>query len=98
MDTWQFALWGFFGGLITEGLDFYRYAKRGRVPKAYFTWPFVCAEILRLGAGAILAVAFGSTNQVTGLVGLLVVGAATPLLMERLVKDIQLTPGTKGDK
>jgi len=88
METWVLALWGFLGGSIIEEINIYRYAKRGRIPKAYNTWAFRCAMVLRLAAGGILAIAFGTTQQVTGMVGLLAVGAATPLIMEKIVKDV----------
>lgn len=46
-----------------------------------------------MSAGAMLAVAFGLTGQVTAPMGALVVGIATPIIVEKLSKKLPIIEG-----
>lgn len=85
-----FAIWGLLGGLLVDGLEFWGIvrANSGRCPERYRTLPFVVAEILRLGAGAVLAVAFGTANQATAPLGVMAIGMAAPLVVEKLSQRV----------
>jgi hypothetical protein len=46
--------------------------------------------IIRVGLGFVLAAVFVSTGQVSGPIGVLIVGTAAPLLIEQLTKLVPL--------
>jgi hypothetical protein len=93
---WEYAMWGCFGGFAVEGLEFSGAIRRvGGWP-----WhqsgepgplPLAVSVVIRLLIGAGLAVAAGTTGQVSGPFGALAVGIAAPLLIEQLGRQI---PGT----
>ena len=88
-----FALWGLLGGVITDGLEIWHdVKKRGPLAPLYRTKAFALAEGIRLGAGVALAVAFAQADQISGCLGALVIGAATPLIMEKLSRQLPVLP------
>ncbi len=91
MPQWcVFAGWGLLGGFIVDGMQFYRSVLKqgGTLPQEYGTWVFALAELIRLGAGAALAVALGMSGQVTAPFGALLVGIAAPLIVEKLSQQL----------
>ena len=101
MDWWTSGLWGLFGGFITDGLELWRLVRSNGG-----TWPgdcrsvaFFVAESIRLIAGAGLAIAFGQSGQVSGPMGALAIGVATPLIVEKLTQQLPtIPPPERGDE
>jgi hypothetical protein len=107
MSPWAYALWGAFGGLSIEGIQFYGAIRRtGRWP-----WkikgeprplPLFVSVVIRVGVGFGLALAAAETGQVSGPLGAIAVGIAAPLLIEQMAKRVPLDaqssiePGGKG--
>jgi len=92
MGAVEFALWGLAGGVLVELLEL------ASLTRAHKTFPWQVPGQMRLGAylycaltrpaaGAIVAVALGLTNQITGPWGLLVVGAGAPLIIQNATKQ-----------
>jgi hypothetical protein len=100
MTWWDFALWGFFGGFIVDGLELWHRVQKnnGKWPSGYLSIAFFIAEIIRLVAGAGLAVAFGKSGQVNGSIGALAIGVATPLIVEKLSSFLPSLPQKSGVK
>lgn len=94
-ELWRCALWGALGGLIVDALEFYRVVRNngGRWPEDMRSLAFLVAELIRLGVGAILAVAFASSGHVSDTLGALAVGAAAPLIAEKLARQIPSVTG-----
>jgi hypothetical protein len=90
MMWWELAGWGLFGGFITDGLELWRLvrANGGSWPANCRSYGYLIAEVIRLGAGAGLALAFGASGQVSGPMGALAIGVATPLIVEKLSKSL----------
>jgi len=85
-----------FGGFAVEGLEFAAAIRRTG------TWPWrlrgepgplalVVSVIIRLAVGAVLAVACGTTGQISGPFGALAVGIAAPVLVERIARHASVT-------
>jgi hypothetical protein len=100
MTAWQYALWGLFGGFAVEGLEF-----RGAIHRVG-GWPWrrpgepgplamLVSVLIRLLVGAGLAIAAGTTGQVSGPFGAIGVGVAAPLLIEQLARQVRLTTLTE---
>lgn len=93
MSFWEAALWGSFGGLMIEGLQFY-YAIRHtgkwpwRIEGEPGLLPLFTSVIIRVGVSVGLAGAAVSTGQISGPAGAIAVGTAAPLLIEQLIKRI----------
>jgi hypothetical protein len=95
MSWWQYALWGAFGGLAVEAIQFYGAIRRtGRWP-----WeikgepaplPLLASVVIRVGVGFGLALAAAETQQVNGPLGAIAVGVAAPLLIEQMAKRVPL--------
>src|SRR5437899_10799747 len=94
MDWWELAGWGLLGGFIVDGLEFWRMVRNngGVWPIQYRSLAFVAAELVRLLAGAGLAIAFGKSGQVTGALGAVAIGAAAPLIVEKLSQQLPSLP------
>lgn len=96
--TWiEAALWGLFGGFAVEGLDLYAAVRRrgcwpwrARGPREVGVAGYFVAELFRLVIGSGLAWALAESRQVTTAVAALAVGAAAPLIVERLTRAIPL--------
>jgi hypothetical protein len=100
MPWWQFALLGAGGGTIVEVVTVFRWvavwqhARRGadgtlrRKPPPLQRYVDLPAHAIMLPAraalGAVAAVVFGLTGQVTGPYGALAFGCAAPVLLSRL--------------
>lgn len=98
----EYAAWGLFGGFAVEGLEFAGAIRRtGGWPWRQRGEPGPLAlgisVLIRLAIGAGLAVAAGTTGQVSGPFGALAVGIAAPLVVEQLARQVPLqtapTPG-----
>jgi hypothetical protein len=87
---WSYGGWGLLGGLIVDGLEFYSAvrANKGKVPVAWKRPGTYVAELIRVGVGGILAAATGMSGQIGGPIGALSVGAAAPLLVEKLSQGL----------
>jgi len=91
MSPWVAALWGAFGVLMVEFLEFHSAIRRfGKFP-----WkvkgepgplPLLISVIIRVGAGYGITVAAISGGQIIGAFGAIAIGAATPLLLEQLAR------------
>jgi len=94
MSWWELAGWGFFGGFIAEGLPLWRMVEknRGVWPPHYRSPGFFAAKAIRLLIGAGLAVLFGESGQVSGAIGAVAVGAAAPLIVEKLTQQLPSLP------
>jgi len=96
MTWWEYVLWGAFGGLSVEAIEFYGAIRRVKD----WPWktkneppPFVLAfsVVIRVGLGVGLALAAGQTGQVSGPMGAIAIGVAAPLLFEQMAKQVPLT-------
>ena len=99
MQAWlELALWGLLGGGIVDGLEFWREVRTngGRCPEEFRTMAYLVAEAIRLGVGAVLAVAFGLHGQVTAPLGALAIGVAAPLIVEKMSKQLPKLPSEGG--
>jgi len=95
MSSWVYALWGAFGGLSVEAVQFYGAIRRtGKWP-----WkikgepgplPLFVSVVIRVGVGFSLALAAVETGQVSGPLGVIAVGVAAPLLIEQMAKRVPL--------
>lgn len=96
MTVTEYAVWGAFGGFAVEGLEFAAAIRRTG------TWPWrlrgepgpvalTVSVIIRLAVGAVLAVACGTTGQISGPFGALAVGIAAPVLVERIARHASVT-------
>ena len=95
MNPWVYALWGAFGGLSVEAVQFYGAIRRtGKWP-----WktkgepgplPLFVSVVIRVGVGFGLALAAVETGQVRGPLGAIAVGVAAPLLIEQMAKRAPL--------
>ncbi|MDA0185134.1 hypothetical protein OJ997_32820 [Solirubrobacter phytolaccae] len=103
MTWWEYAMWGGFGGLAVEFLEF-----RGSIRRTG-DWPWrrsgelrsgvlACSVAIRVGAGIGLAVAAGDGGHISGVFGALAIGVAAPYLLEQLARQVPvrsraLSPG-----
>jgi hypothetical protein len=99
--SWEYALWGLFGGFAVEGLEFSAAIRRvgtwpWREPGEVGLGPLSVSIALRLSVGAGLAAAAGSAEQVSGPFGALAVGIAAPLVVEQLARQVPLTASSTG--
>jgi hypothetical protein len=94
VDWWELGIWGLFGGFIVDGLEFWHLVRgaKGVWPAQYRGCAFIAAEIVRLGIGAGLAIAFGKSGQVSGVIGAIAIGAAAPVIVEKLSHQLPLLP------
>lgn len=102
-ELWQETLLGSAGGLLVELVEFYnrliawrsrrRHRRTSRVAFREFfdVGPDIAVALTRAGLGAIAGLAFGAGGQVTGVYGLLAVGASAPVLLTQFgqVKSIR---------
>jgi hypothetical protein len=100
LPWWEFALLGAGGGIVVEALALFRWvaawqdARRGSYGALHRTLPklgryvdFPAHAIMlpaRAALGAVAAVLFGLTGQVTGPYGALAFGCAAPVLLARV--------------
>jgi hypothetical protein len=95
MTWWEFALWGGFGGLSVEAIQFYgAIRKHGKWP-----WkikgepkfgPLMTSVVIRTGVSLGLSVAAGETGQVSGAIAAIAVGVAAPLIIEQMAKKVPI--------
>lgn len=105
MNWLHAALWGVAGGFVLEGLEFHAVLRRhgkwpwkvtGRGVRAGATG-YVCAELIRLAVGGILAGAAAASGQVSGALAALAIGVAAPVMVERLAALVPIPANTSGD-
>jgi hypothetical protein len=94
VDWWELGILGLFGGFIVDGLEFWHLVRdaKGGWPVQYRSCAFIAAEVVRLGIGAGLAIAFGKSGQVSGVIGAIAIGAAAPIIVEKLSHQLPLLP------
>lgn len=96
MSLWQAALWGAFGGIAVEAIEFYGAIRRTG------TWPWrqksepsfapmAFSVIIRVGLGAGLAAAAAGSMQVSGPLGAMAVGVSAPLVIEQMSRQIPVS-------
>ena len=92
LHVWEAVVWGVFGGVVVDGIELVKVirAYRGRLPPDVRRWAYWIAELLRLVIGGGLAVALNDAGQISGAFGALAVGAAAPLIAEKLSQTIPL--------
>ena len=95
--TWHFSLWGAFGGLAVEAIQFYGAIKRTgdwpwRTKGEPRPGPLAVSVVIRVGLGCGLALAAGLTGQVSGPLGAIAIGVAAPLLIQQLARQVSLDP------
>lgn len=90
----EILMWGIFGSLVVDGVQIYRVVLNngGNWPKDCRSIAFFIAECIRTCAGAGLAVALWKANQISGPIGALTVGAAAPLIVENLARQLPEFP------
>jgi hypothetical protein len=101
MTTWEYAIWGLFGGFAVEGLEFSGAIRRTggwpwHQPDEPGLAPLAVSVVIRLVIGAGLAAAAGTTGQISGPFGALTMGIAAPLLIEQLARQIPLVNSSAG--
>ena len=92
MVWWTACLWGLAGSAVVEALDLYRAIQRvkgfpWKMPNEIPLAPYLVAVTIRNGLGAALAAGFGSSGQIAGPLGALVVGIAAPKIVEQLLRQ-----------
>lgn len=98
MTPWDYLLWGAYGGLAVEAIEFsgaIRRIKDWPWKVAGESPPFVLAisVMIRIGLSLGLTLAAGQAGQIAGPMGAVAVGAAAPLLIEQMAKQVSLTTG-----
>ncbi len=90
LGLFEVLLCGFFGGFAADGLELYRLVKAngGKWPDEWKGLAFALAETIRLAAGIGLAWVFWRSGQISGPLGAVVVGATTPLIVEKFSRSV----------
>lgn len=96
MTWWEYVLWGAFGGLAVEAIQFSGAIHRckdwpWRVKGEPGPFPLAVSVVIRVGLGLVLALAAGQTGQISGPIGAIAVGVAAPHLIEQMAKRVPLT-------
>ena len=100
MPLWECALWGLAGAAAVEGAEIFNAIRRtGELPWRHKQGPgagaFLLSVVIRLGLGAVLATVLGASGQVGGPLGAFVTGLAAPMLIEKMLGQVEET-GTPG--
>lgn len=92
LQLWEVAVWGVFGGIAIDGIELVKVirAHGGNLPPDVRHWPYWFAEFLRLAIGGGFAIALNDAGQINGAFGALAVGAAAPLIAEKLSQTLPL--------
>ncbi|MFE0153666.1 hypothetical protein ACFWY5_41480 [Nonomuraea sp. NPDC059007] len=101
MSGWIWALWGLGGGLAVEVLDFVKAVRRVKgwpwaSPDEPGAGPYLLSVLGRAAAAAVVAGAAGAS--VTGMTPLiaLALGAAAPLILEKLSQQVPMQADVAG--
>lgn len=96
MHPWGAGVWGLAGGLCVEALALYatirgtrRWNWRRPIPQGLMA--YLISVVVRVGSGAFLAAAAAGSGQVSGSLAAFGLGAAAPLVVEKLSKTVPLT-------
>lgn len=93
MTWWGYALWGAFGGLAVEAIEFsgaisrvkgWPWRTKGETPPL----PLAVSVMIRVGLGFGLASAAGQAGAISGPWGAIAVGVAAPLLLAQMAKQV----------
>jgi len=96
MTWWGYALWGAFGGLAVEAVEFYGAIRRvngwpwrmkGEPPPL----PLAFSVMIRVGVGLGLVLAAGLAGKISTPFEAIAVGVAAPLLIEQMTKRVRLS-------
>jgi hypothetical protein len=96
MTWWEYVLWGAFGGLAVEAIEFYGAIRRlkdlpwktkGESPPL----ALAVSVVIRVGVGLGLTLAAGLAGLVSGPIGAIAIGVAAPLLIEQMAKQVPLS-------
>jgi hypothetical protein len=93
MIWWQALLWGVFGGLALDAVDFYQLSRSAAWRR---NLELASRDYLLLGGGVVVRVLIGGgvavaaveSNQVAGPVGAVAMGAGAPLILQQLAKVV----------
>jgi hypothetical protein len=92
MGLWAAAAWGCLGAGAIEAWDLYvairtvkgfPWRKQGEVPPA----PYLVSVLLRILLGVGLAIAFVSSGQADGPVGVMAIGIVAPKVLEQIARQ-----------
>lgn len=93
MSTTWAAVWGVLGGLCVELLELY--GRIHRTPKWNWREPipqgmiaYLISVTIRVGIGAVVAAAAAASGQVSGTLTAFGLGAAAPLVIEKLSRAV----------
>ncbi len=100
MSPWEFALWGAFGALAVEAIQFYGAVRRAgqwpwHIKGEPGFWPMAISVLIRVGVGFGLAAAAADTGQISGPLGAVAVGVAAPVLIEQMARRVVVTDSTR---
>ncbi len=93
MNPWLYAVWGAFGGLAVEAIQFYGAVRRAgkwpwKIKGEPDPGPLLVSVVIRVGVGFGLALAAAPTGQVSSPLGAIAVGVAAPLLIEQMARRV----------
>lgn len=93
MSLWTYAVWGLLGAFFVEALELYDAVHRvdgfpWRQPGEVSLAPYLVSVVLRLLLGVGLVVAFRASNQLSGYLAAFFIGAASPLVLERIARAV----------
>jgi hypothetical protein len=96
---WCAGLWGFLGGFVADGLNYTRVLRQSKseIPEHYFSAVFFLGVAIRLLIGAVLAIAFVLSGQISGAMGALVVGITAPAIVDKIIKQSNTSNTTDKD-
>jgi hypothetical protein len=91
MGWLEVTLWGLFGGALVAGLDFIAVVGRigdwpWRARKKLRAGPYLAATLVRLALSGGLALAAGRSGLVPTALSAVMIGVATPLIVEKLAR------------
>jgi hypothetical protein len=91
VDLWQFAVCGLLGGALVIGMEFISDVKtnKGELPDEWKRSGWILAQLVRVALGGVLAGLFAHSDQISGALGAAGVGAAAPVIIEKLSQFVQ---------
>jgi len=90
VDAWKIFLWGFFGSIAVEIVEMAKFYYRSdfKLPFRYKLWHFYLLRLILASLGGGLAIAYGIQKPLLAAN----IGAATPLIIEALARNVGGAP------